>query len=93
MKKYGFIELPIIAYNPKHEEIFNKRPDECELIEIVRKVKVARIESYHEGIPVSDFRDDNKIWTDVFMEIGDSYIVNMPLAEFEKLLINHLENL
>jgi len=91
MKKYGFVELPTIAYDPKNQELFNKRPDECDLIEVIRKVMITCIESYHEGIPVSDFREDNKIWTDVFMKSGDSFIVNMPLAEFEKLLMNHLE--
>lgn len=87
MKKYGFIELPIIVYNGKEQEMTNKQPDECELIEVVRKVKVGHIESYEEAIPKSDFREDNKIWTEVFMESGNSFIVNLTLAEFEKVLV------
>lgn len=93
MKKYGFIELPIIVYNGKEQQITNKQPDECELIEAIKKVKSLRIESYQQAIPASDFREDNKIWTEVVMESGESFIVNMPLFEFEKLLTTHLESL
>lgn len=93
MNKYGFIELPIIIYNGKEQEITGKQPDECGLIEAVKKIRVSRIESYQEAIPKSDFREENKIWTEVIMKSGDSFIVNMPLAEFEKLLAFNLVGL
>jgi hypothetical protein len=93
MKKYGFIELPIIVFNGKEQQLTGKRADECELMEVVRKVRAISIESYQESTPLSDFREDNKIWTDVFTESGDSFIVNMPLAEFEKLLTTYLVGL
>jgi len=90
MNKYGFIELPIIVYDKNEQEITNKAADECGLMEVIKKVRSSRIEGYSESIPLSDFREDNKTWTDVVMESGDSFIVNMPLAEFEKLLIAYL---
>ena len=82
----NLLELPVIIYNNKEQEITNRHPDECELIECVRKIKPERIESYQEAIPTSDFREDNKIWTSVTMESGDNFIVNMPLAQFESLI-------
>jgi hypothetical protein len=93
MKKYGFIEIPTVTYNSKEQELSNKQPDECELVELVKKVKSYSIESYREAIPSGDFREDNKIWTEITMYSGDSFIANMTLAEFEKLLTNHLEDL
>ena len=93
MEKYGFIELPIVIYDGNEEEITNKQPHDCSLMEVIRKVRAKSIESYRETIPSGDFREDNKIWTEVMMESGDAFIVNMPLADFEKLLKNHLENL
>lgn len=93
MKKYGFIELPIIVYDSKQMDITNKSADECDLMEVIKKVNASSIESYSESIPLSDFREDNKVWTDVFMKSGDTFIVNMPFDKFEKLLISHFENL
>lgn len=93
MREYDYLELPIIIYNNNEQEITNKAPDDCELIEAIKKVKGSHIEGYQEAIPSSDFRDDNKIWTEVIMESGDRFIVNMPLAEFEVLLETHLKSL
>lgn len=86
MAQHHYIELPIIIYDNKEQEITNKQPDECELIEAIKKVRASRIESYRQAIPASDFREDNKIWTEVVMESGEMFIVNMPLSEFEKVL-------
>jgi hypothetical protein len=86
MNTYDFLELPIIIYNNQEQELTNKQPDECELIEAIKKVNASRIESYREAIPASDFRDNNKIWTEVVMESGEMFIVNMSLTEFEKVL-------
>src|SRR5688500_657684 len=79
-----FIELLCIIYSQKEKREKDVEPDECTLIEIVKKVNPDRIESYEEAVPTSDFRDDNKIWTQVTTEGGDSFIVNMPLVDFEK---------
>jgi hypothetical protein len=81
-----FIELPSLTYDSKDHERTGKEPDECELIEVVRKLDASRIESYREAIPTSDFREDNKIWTQIVTHSGDTFIINMPLSEFEKLL-------
>lgn len=93
MKKYGFIEIPVIIYDDNEEEILNKRPEDCQLMEVIRKVRSSSIESYRETIPSGDFREDNKIWTEVTMDSGDYFIVNMPLSEFEKLLTAYLDSL
>lgn len=81
-----FIEIPSLTYDSRDHELTGKEPDECELIEVVRKLDVSRIESYREAIPTSDFREDNKIWTQIVTHSGDSFVINMPLQEFEKLL-------
>lgn len=93
MKEYSFIELPVIIYNSKEQEITNKQADECELVEVIKKIRSCSIESYQETIPASDFRDDNKVWTELVMDIGDRFIVNMPLAKFEKVLKFNLVDL
>jgi hypothetical protein len=84
--KINMLELPCITYDTYEEEITGKHRKDCQLIEICRRVDRSRIESYSEAIPLHDFREDNKIWTSVVMESGDEFIVNMPLAEFEKLV-------
>lgn len=87
--KFDYLELPIITYNRKEQELTNKQPDECMLLEVFKKVRASRIESWQEAIPSSDFREDNKIWTEVVMESGDSFIVNLPCSKFEELLNVH----
>jgi hypothetical protein len=81
-----FIEVPSITYNTSEQEITGKQADDCELMEVVRKLDRTRIESYREAVPISDFREDNKIWTQIVTHSGDTFIINMPIAEFEKLL-------
>lgn len=81
-----YIEVPTITYDSDTQNITGKPPDQCNLIEVTRFINPKRIESYREAIPGSDFREDNKIWTEVGMESGDSFIVNMPVSDFETLL-------
>lgn len=93
MKWSHFIELPIIIYRARNTYEEGKLPDECPLIEVVKKIDVFSIESWCEAVPESDFRDDNKIWTEVRTRSGENFVVNMPIAEFEQLLTkqaNHL---
>ena len=80
-------ELPVVTYNTKEQEITGKQPDECELMELSRFVDISQVESYQEAIPVSDFREDNKIWTSVVMCSGDTFIVNMTYADFHKMIM------
>jgi hypothetical protein len=81
-----FIEVVCVVYNPEEADLMGKKGSECELIEVVRKINDVQIESYGEAIPAHDFREDNKIWTMVYLKRGDDFIVNIPFKEFEKLL-------
>jgi hypothetical protein len=81
-----FIEVTCVVYNPDEADLLGKKGSECELIEVTRKINEVQIESYAEAIPAHDFREDNKIWTNVNMKSSDSFIVNIPFKEFEKLL-------
>lgn len=80
----NFIELPCLTFDGAIQEVTGKPPDECSLIEVSRYVNIDRIESVRAAIPFSDFREDNQIWTDVVMESGDSFTVNMPFEQFKK---------
>lgn len=86
----NFISFPVIIYNTREHESTGKSPDECELIEVDRVLDITRIESYYQSIPLSDFREDNKIWTSVVMHSGDTFIVNMPILEFELFVTREL---
>lgn len=77
--------LPVITYSEKEQTITGKEPDECELMELTRMVDLNSIESYSESVPISDFREDNKIWTSVVMASGDEFIINMPFTDFDSL--------
>lgn len=81
-----FIEIPCLTYDNASQELTGKMPDECLLIEVGRWINIERIESYRSAIPFSDFREDNQIWTEVVMESGDSFIVNMPMSDFKKYI-------
>lgn len=85
-----YLEVPCLMLNPDERDLMGKKDDECELIEVIRKIRPSRIEGYAETIPLSDFREDNKIWTAVVMESGDNFIVNMPLKDFENLIKPYL---
>lgn len=86
----NFISFPVIIYNTREQESTGKNPDECELIEVDRVLDITRIESYYQSIPLSDFREDNKIWTTVVMHSGDTFIVNMPILDFELFVTREL---
>lgn len=89
MTPESYIEMPAIIYKAsslKHDENGYVYADQCPLIEVIKKVDPNAIESYSEAVPESDFRDDNKIWTEVRTMSGDDFIVNMRLPAFEELL-------
>lgn len=88
---YSLIELPCMVYNTWEEETTGKHRIDCELIEIRRKIDPNAIESYSEAIPLDNFKSDNKIWTNVQTRSGDSFLVNMPFDEFEKLIVAKYE--
>lgn len=92
MEKDGlyFIELPCMLYSSRESDIMNKSPDECELIEVMKRIDIRRIESYSEAIPISDLRDDNKIWTNIVMYSGDAFLVNMTYNNFEALFFKRM---
>lgn len=78
-----FLKVPVYQVNRNNEDVLGKHG---EMVPCIMKINPRRIETYNETIPQADFRADNKCWTCVVMESGDSFIVRRPLAEFEKLL-------
>lgn len=77
-----FLRLPILQVGPE-EELTGK---ENNRIVAEMLINPRRIESFNEAIPRKDFRPDNKIWTSVHMESGDSFLIRMPMRKFEALL-------
>lgn len=88
-----FIRLPCTIYNPEENELLNKSYKDSEKIEVMKIINPNRIESYGESIPVEDFREDNKVWTNVTMQSGDDFIANITIEEFETILNNHQKKL
>lgn len=82
-----FLEVPIMNVNKEQEEIMGTEGD---YVRCIMKINPRRIETYCETIPTKEYRPDNKIWTSVVMESGDSFIVRMTLEKFETLLNKQL---
>ncbi len=78
-----FLRVPVYQINRTNEEVTGK---DGEMVPCIMKINPRRIESYNEAIPRKDFRPDNKIWTSVHMESGDSFLIRMKMEKFEKLL-------
>jgi uncharacterized protein YlzI (FlbEa/FlbD family) len=78
-----FMVVPIYQVNPDIEELIGKEGDKTACVMLINP---RRIESMNETIPRSDFRPDNKIWTNVTMESGDNFIVRITLEEFKNRL-------
>lgn len=83
-----FMKVPIFMINAKADELMGKDSGEGDMARCIMKINPRRIETYSETIPQKDFDPDNKIWTNVVMESGDSFIVRITLDKFEELLNN-----
>lgn len=83
-----FIKLPCLIFNPDENDLLGKSNGEGRLITVTKSINPARIESYGETVPISDFREDNKCWTRVVMFSNDDYTVDLTVGEFERLLNN-----
>ena len=82
-----FIEVFFITYDGKLRELINSDLSEVETLRQRRKLDINEIEGYEEAIPASHgFDKNNLIATEVFMKSGNSFVIDIPFDEFEKLL-------
>jgi len=83
-----FIELPTQLYNSEEAELTNKKSWECPSRDITCKLNPFKIESYRPYLDDSepDVKKAKPIYTRVIMESGDTWLIYLPVSEFEKRL-------
>lgn len=77
-----FIKVPSLVFSPENEELMGKSDN----VACSKKINPMRIESYGEVPPNESFHKDNKIWTLVVMQSGDTFTATITVEEFEKLI-------
>lgn len=73
-----FISVPIQAYSIKHEELYGEK----EYFDSYEKLDPMDISSYFESVT------DDIYCTQVYLKSGHSFLANLNIVEFEKLLNN-----
>lgn len=86
----NFLELPFTTYDGKTQEITGAKIADVDKITQKIKIDIFQIESYEEAIPATHgFGEENLIATSVNMKSFHTFLVNMNISEFEKLVNEH----
>ncbi len=84
-----FMELPYFVYDGKTQEITGKPVSEMKLVSQKRKIDILRIESYEQAMPANlGFDEKNGVATEVNMQSGHSFVVDVSFNEFENKINN-----
>jgi hypothetical protein len=84
-----FLKVNCLVYDQTEEDMMGKSYKDNKKIPVEKMINPMRIESFGEAIPIEDFFEDNKIWTNVVMQSGIDFIVTMKMGDFSKLLNDH----
>lgn len=79
-----FLEVPFLTVDGKEMEITGNDYKKAYTITHKRKIDVSRIEAYEQAIPAThEFDEGNLLATEVIMQSGAIFLVNMPMDKFE----------
>jgi hypothetical protein len=82
-----FIKVPIILFDVKEHDLLDKEPWECDAITVMRRIDPERVQDYYACIPAGQqFEEDNLTVTEISMANGETFVIRMPIKEFETLL-------